>query len=185
MFPLKLADRLAKKTPQGVKTERQLTKVKIYRGLPVPRKESKTNAAAQRQNMSWTAKYAHLVELHTRPLAYRKEVILDSDGAEIQAEIAREKGVDVELAIAMVRDSVFVNPPECEVAILFSNDTDFEPVLEMLVQNRGRDSVEVARWCDNKHYPPDPPTVAGVKLRQHLLDHAFYKSVEDTTSYGY
>lgn len=185
VHPLKVATRLVKKPPAGVTTERSLTKVKLYRGLASPRKAPGTNAAAQKQHAAWRAGYEHLVEVNARPLAYRREHFIDSHGSEVEHEVAREKGVDVQLAIDLVRDTTFSDPPSCTTAVLFSEDTDFHPALELIVQKHGRDAVEVARWCSDRRYPPDPPRIAGVKLRQHLLDYTFYRSVEDATAYRY
>ena len=89
----------------------------------------------------------------------------------------------------MVRDSVFgSNPPECEVAILFSNDTPFRAAVHKMLrpESRTRFQSKSRGGVIRRHVSgPIHSTVVGVKLRQHrTLDHAFYKSVEDTTSYG-
>jgi len=162
-----------------------LERVKIYRGLPNARKDVRTNAAAQKQMNRWqTGVYATKIDVHTRPLAYRSERIIDDAGAEIFREIRREKGVDVELAIDLVRDTLFRKPQACDVAVVFSEDSDFHPAYEMILDAFGRDGLEIARWHDRDGYPPKPFEIRGVSVRQHLLDHAFFKSVEDKTAYG-
>jgi uncharacterized LabA/DUF88 family protein len=168
----------------GASADRQLEKVKIYRGLPNARKDPRTNAAAQKQKTRWeTGAHAGKVEVHTRPLAYRTEKLLDDAGAEILREIGREKGVDVELAIDLVRDMLFTNPPACDVAVVFSEDSDFHPAYELILETRGKDGLEIARWHDRDAYAPQPFEIKGVRVRQHLLDLAFFKSVEDKIAY--
>jgi uncharacterized LabA/DUF88 family protein len=182
--PLKTASGLARKVLPGASADRQLEKVKIYRGLPNARKDPRTNAAAQKQKTRWeTGAYAGKVEVHTRPLAYRTERLLDDAGAEILREVGREKGVDVELAVDLVRDMLFTDPPAGDVAVVFSEDSDFHPAYEMLLEARGKDVLEIARWRDRDAYAPKPFEIRGHTVRQHLLDHVFFKSVEDKTAY--
>lgn len=57
-------------------------------------------------------------------------------------EKPREKGVDVELAIDLVRLGLTT---EYEVAIVFSRDTDLLPAIE-LVADLPRVHIEVATW---------------------------------------
>lgn len=182
--PLKTATGLVRRTLPGAARDRELTKAKIYRGLPSARKDARTNAAAQKQISHWrTGIYASKVEVHSRPLAYRTERFLDEAGAEIFREIGREKGVDVELAIDLVRDMLFTDPPACDVAIVFSEDTDFHPAYQMILNSLGRDTLEIARWWDKGGYEPQPFDINGVKVKQHLVDQTFFRSVEDRTPY--
>ncbi len=183
VVPLRLATRLATRAVTGAKIGRELARVKVYRGLASPFKDKRTNAAAQRQHEAWKRVRPDLVEVHTRPLAYRKETIRTPLGEQVEKEVAREKGVDIQLAIDLLRDTLFDGSDRCDTAILFSQDTDFYPALELLISRRGKDAIELARWCGDRNHPPDPPIIGGVKMRQHLLDYSFYQSIEDRTSY--
>ena len=182
--PLKTATKLAARALPGADPDRKLETVKIFRGLPNARKDRRTNAAVQKQISRWSKPpYASRVEVHTRPLAYRTERVVDATGVEIWQEFGREKGVDVELAISLVRDTILTKPAACDVAIVFSEDTDFYPAYEMILDAAGKDVLEVARWHDPAGYAPDPPLIRGVRIRQHLLDQKFFHSVEDRTAY--
>ncbi|MDX6622979.1 MAG: hypothetical protein QOE75_911 [Solirubrobacterales bacterium] len=57
-----------------------------------------------------------------------------------------EKGVDVELALGTVEAVV---RGECDVAVLFSHDTDLLPVPETLTRLAGPQSVETAAWVSD------------------------------------
>ena len=58
-------------------------------------------------------------------------------------EPAVEKGVDVNLAVAAIEH---VLTDVCDVAIVFSHDTDLMPVPETIARLRGADRVETASW---------------------------------------
>src|SRR5690606_6925075 len=76
---------------------------------------------------------------HLRPLRY-------PHGASSQPV---EKGVDVELAIGAVEMTV---TDACDVAIIFSNDTDLLPAVEAITRLKGQAAVETAAWAsDNYH----------------------------------
>lgn len=65
---------------------------------------------------------------------YPKEI--DENGAPIRVRVKKieEKGSDVALAAFMVHDAA-VNP--ASIHVLFSNDSDFAPVLELIQNNLG------------------------------------------------
>lgn len=60
-----------------------------------------------------------------------------------------EKGVDVELAIGAVETTV---TNACDVAIIFSNDTDLLPAVEAIVRLKGRSAVETAAWKSDSYH---------------------------------
>jgi hypothetical protein len=59
---------------------------------------------------------------------------------------AREKGVDVKLAIDLVR---LADSPSFDVIVLASHDTDLEPALEMS-ESFGKAKIETAGWLGAK-----------------------------------
>ena len=63
---------------------------------------------------------------------------LASDGGEAEP---REKGVDVDMAIEALR---FVLADECDVAVLFTHDTDLRPAVEAIADLEGASAVETA-----------------------------------------
>jgi uncharacterized LabA/DUF88 family protein len=149
----------------------ELTTVQIHSGIPSQRKSPTTYAARRRQHAAWKM-LSSFVEIHTRTLATRR----DPSGN----EYAVEKGIDVALAIGMVRRVVFEKT--CDVVVLVSADTDLLPALELIIQRRGVKAVEVATW-DGPHRGPQPLAVAGHQVRQHRFDERLYRKLEDTTPY--
>jgi uncharacterized LabA/DUF88 family protein len=141
--PLLLASLLATNRPE----RGELTKVRIYTGRASQRHDPQTYAANRRQFAAWKASDPERVDLIARTLDY-------SLGR------PREKGVDVALAIDIVRTSLI--QPEHEVAVVVSADTDLLPALELLVAEGGEKSVEVASWT-GEYWPLNPyrwPAVA-------------------------
>jgi uncharacterized LabA/DUF88 family protein len=61
------------------------------------------------------------VSVYSRPLAYSDEDVTLPDGSTTTIRLPREKGVDVRLALDVVR---YARDGSYEVAILFSQDQD-------------------------------------------------------------
>ena len=93
-----------------------------------------------------------------------------------------EKGVDVAVAIGLVRHLLF--DKDCDTAVLVSADTDLLPALELIVAQLGPRVIEVAMW-DGPYQGPASLSLAGQPIRQHKLDENFYRSIEDKTPYGH
>jgi len=72
--------------------------------------------------MSWQA-----VEVFSRPLRYRNRVVRLPDGAEHAYLAAEEKGIDVRIALDVIR---LAHHREYDVALLFSQDQDLSEVAE-------------------------------------------------------
>lgn len=121
---------------------RELEYVKVYRGEPSARHSPVGQAACQRQVRFWAAQAA--VEPLTRPLKYYPAG-RNWRGQE-QWE-AREKGIDVLLALGLVLGAV---RDEFDVAIVVSGDTDLVPALETLCELGKR--CEVASWQPKRGY---------------------------------
>ena len=105
---------------------RELTEVRVYRGEPDAARSPTGQAACQRQVRFWNAQAS--VQAFTRPLNYR--VLEWRDGHPTRWDI-REKGIDVMIAVDMVRGAM---NDEYDVAILLSADTDLLPAADAVVR---------------------------------------------------
>lgn len=97
---------------------RRLTQVRIYTGVPTPSRDPSGNAATQRRIATWVAEKPEIVQVFPRPLRY-------------PPPRGREKGVDVELAVDLVRLAM---DDEFDVAVLASTDSDLKPALEFVAK---------------------------------------------------
>lgn len=164
--PLILARELAGDRVPG-QAEGRLVSLRIYSGQASQKHDPKTYAANRRQFQSWRNS-SDVVDVVTRTLDY-------SLGR------PREKGIDVKLAIDVVRMSL-INQ-EHDVAIVASADTDLLPALELIAEQRGAETIEVAAWR-GPNWSPSPLALAGQTIRQHLLARDKYNRVEDTRDYN-
>lgn len=143
----------------------ELVAARVYRGRPVPDHQPGAAAANDRQAAAWDRD--PIVTVVRRPLRY------PHDWPDTPA---REKGVDVALAIDFVRLSL---AREHDVAILVSRDTDLLPALETVVDLRAA-HVEVATWSGSNRLRFPDQNLPWC----HYLSEADYRSVEDATDYS-
>lgn len=108
-----------------------IEKIHVYRGQPSSEREVEAAARNKSQAASWEKD--RRVKVHTRTLRYPRDWP-DSP--------SREKGVDVMLAVTLVRASI---EKWADVLILASRDTDLLPALETARDIDGS-IVEVAGW---------------------------------------
>ena len=149
-------------------TGRTLVGVFVYRGLPSSRFDPKGFGAAERQIAHWQRE--GLVEAWSRPLNYR-----------VPSQ-PREKGVDVKIAIDMVAKAIH---DVYDVAILVSDDTDFVPALEAVMEIKGTTSAcEIATWVPAGNRPATPIRVPDRSVWAHRLTETDYGGVEDLTNYA-
>jgi uncharacterized LabA/DUF88 family protein len=111
-------------------TDRTLEQVRVYTGVPTPKNDRKGNAIMQRRLAAWVGDAPDKVEIFPRPLSY-------------PPPRGREKGVDVELAIDIVRLAL---DDAYDVAIVASADTDLVPALHFVVHRCEGKTVETATW---------------------------------------
>lgn len=130
VYPLRLAKALAKARPRDDQLS-ELKSVRIYTGRASQEQDPATYAANRRQFQAWKASDPDCVEVIARTLDYKLGQ-------------PREKGIDVQLAIDLVRLSLFEDAHD--VAVLVSADTDLLPALELIVKRRGVGAIEVATW---------------------------------------
>jgi uncharacterized LabA/DUF88 family protein len=155
-----------------VDAERRLTRVHAYRGEPDTARSPSAQAAAQRQMGAW--RLQSQVEPRTRPYRYRQ---LGRNRAGWVRWEAREKGIDVLIAIDMVMGAV---RDEYEVAVLASADTDLVPALESVLSLGKR--VEVAAWRPVRGQG-SRLTVTGRNIWCRRLDRGDFEEVRDDTDY--
>jgi uncharacterized LabA/DUF88 family protein len=111
---------------------RDLKQVRIYTGVPSNEKDKTGYQANQRRIASWKAEGSGLVEVFERTLKYAPR------------QPPREKGVDVLLAVDLVR--LALEDEGFDVAVLLSGDTDLVPAVEFVVDHKGSTSIESAMW---------------------------------------
>lgn len=144
----------------------ELKQVRVYRGRPNPERQPGAAGANDRQTQAW--RKSSLVHVTRRMLRY------PSDWPDQRAE---EKGIDVALAVDMMRLAIL--DKTIDAMILFSSDTDLLPAVETIVHNKIC-HVEVASW------------VKGNRLRFensqlpycHNIDESTFRTLEDTYDYA-
>jgi uncharacterized LabA/DUF88 family protein len=129
--PLMLAERIVSRR----RVESELVGVHVYRGRPLPQFQPKACSANDQLAAAWKASGADVVR---RDLRY----VVETDGS----WRSQEKGIDVALALGIVEHAL---SDEFDVAVVFSNDTDQLPTLE-LAFHRLTPKVEVACWSSAK-----------------------------------
>ncbi|WP_084010757.1 NYN domain-containing protein [Pseudofrankia sp. DC12] len=122
--------RVARRIVRGRRFDGELATVRVYRGRPSPDHQPVAARASDRQADRWSRDSR--VVLVRRQLRYPKAW---------PAEPAQEKGIDVALAVDLVR---LACEGAYDVGVLFSRDTDLVPALET-VRDLGC-HVEVASW---------------------------------------
>lgn len=125
-----------------------LSQVVVFRGLPGNKQQPDAYRRNLAQQSNWTRDPR--VEVHYRPLTYTTNY----DGS----WTAQEKGVDVQVAIEVVKA---IDSARFELVVLAAHDTDLIPALEYGFE-RERDgdlpAVETAGWtgCKRLRVPGHP-----------------------------
>jgi len=154
-----------------------LLRVHFYTGVP--------NAVDDaRWNHFWTHKLAAMgrqgVWVFSRPLRYRNQLIHLPDGSQITFLSGEEKGVDVRLALDVIR---MAHHEEFDVAIVFSQDQD---LLEVAGEMRAI-AREQARWIKVVSAFPFSPTTRnkrGIEKTDWVrIDRATYDACLDRRDY--
>lgn len=148
--------------------ERNLTEVRVYRGMPSPKWDPKGSGAADRQIALWRQNGP--VKVITRPLNYR------------DPNAPQEKGIDVQIAVDFVRLAIEGKEGRYDVGVLFSADTDLLPALEGVCELKGPQACEVAAWAPSTG-SPSVLRVKGQHIRYHYLDRTSYGRLHDPTNY--
>lgn len=160
--PLLLGERVLKQRAPGG----ELVEVRVYRGKPDPRKEPTLASFNDQHHSAWVKDPR--VTVIRRTLWYPRDW-----GQPGCYEAPREKGIDVALAIDLVRMGY---DKSYEVGIVFSRDTDLSPAIEM-VRDLRLAHVETAGW--------DSASRLRIKnVYHHSLDAEAFEAVKDRRYYG-
>lgn len=131
--PLALASRVCQRN--GF----HLHEIRFYTGIP-----SATDNAFW--NQFWSSKLLTLSRsgIHTfsRPLRYRRKTIQLADGIEYSVTMGEEKGIDVRMAIDIVR---LVRQNLVDVVLVFSQDQDFSEVADE-VREIAKEQKRWVKW---------------------------------------
>jgi uncharacterized LabA/DUF88 family protein len=145
--PLRVAQYLAAGNKRG--KDGKLVRLEIHRGLPDASFNSKGHGAADRQRQAWLA-LDPVVSVHLRPV----KLYDNGDGTKRE----EEKGIDVALAVSAL-EHILLN--KCEVAIIFSHDSDISPPVEAICRLKDAGvvsgAVETASWQSDLYYYRIPP----------------------------
>lgn len=113
----------------------QLDEIRFYTGIP----DAADNAF---WNHFWTAKLAQMgrdnITVYSRPLRYRNQTIRLPDGKTHTSLVASEKGIDVRLAIDIIR---LAHRGVFDVALVLSQDQDLSEVadeIRIIAQEQNR-----------------------------------------------
>jgi uncharacterized LabA/DUF88 family protein len=164
--PLRLAQVLAAGNDRG--SDGHLVRVEVHRGLPSSKRDRIGYGANRRQSQAWMKESPELVIPRLRPLRY------PDDGGQPE-----EKGIDVQLALSAVEHTL---TDKCEVAVIFSNDTDLVPAIEMITRITGRSHVETAAWTSEHHKSRLRPKP---EVFHHALTEDVFRSVETLINYAH
>ena len=165
--PIKLGELICRRSPAG--TERVLQDVRVYCGIAERRQDPVMFASRSNQCRSWAQTGA---SVFTRPLQYLPARFGNR-------EIAREKGIDVAIAVDFVAMAI---RGQFDVGILFSADTDLRPPLEFVAAEYPGLQVEVAAWMSGRNARRlnfDAPNETWC----HFLKESDYKAIRDLTNY--
>lgn len=135
-------------------------------------------------NHFWTAKLAQMgrvgVHTYSRPLRYRHQTVRFADGSEHSFLVAQEKGIDVRVALDIVR---LAQQRLYDVALVFSQDQDLSEVADEIRTI----AVSQERWIKIASAFPTSPTVRnrrGVNGTDWIpVDRHTYESCRDLRDY--
>ncbi len=168
--PMKYAQFIRDSAPAG--SMRHVEQVRLYTGLPDPNKEPKTYGACLKQINVW--QQAH-VKVISRPLKYPSNWPMEK---------ARQKGVDVALAIDFVALAL---DGKYDVGVIASTDTDLKPALEYVQQKCPYCFTEVTSW-DAKSFGSFPYntrlSIPGKNLWCTWVRKSNYDQIADLTDYN-
>ncbi len=91
------------------------------------------------------------IRVFSRPLRYRNQTITLPDGSQQSQLVGQEKGVDIRIALDIVRA---VRQSECDVAVVFSQDQDLSEVADEVRLI----AAQHDRWIKLVSAFPDSPT---------------------------
>lgn len=163
--PARIAEAAVKKrAPGGI-----ISQVRVYRGHPDPRREPRLAQVSDRQKNAWQS--------DGRVVVLRRTLKYPRGWEPHWQERPREKGVDVSLAVDLVRCAV---DGSCDVAMVVSRDTDLEPALEAAMELGRSMKIEASIWEGDSSLKI---THNGQKLRTHLMSRSDWSTCIDPRRY--
>jgi hypothetical protein len=169
--PYRVAKILAAGNGRG--DQATLVRVEIHRGLPSASKDPTGYGANRRQSAAWMRENVDVVIPRLRPLRYPPNY---------PVEPPVEKGVDVQLALAAVEHTTS-EPPLCDVAVVFSHDTDLVPVVQTISRLASASHIETAGWTSETYSAR--LRVPGARIFHHALTFDMYENVQDRVNYAH
>jgi hypothetical protein len=164
--PYRLGQLLAAANGRG--RDGRLVRVEAHRGLPSHKYDLPGYNAVRRQAKAWIADNPRVVVPRLRSLRYRN----------YPAQPPTEKGVDVALAVSAI-EAMLTN--RCDVAIVFSHDTDLLPVPEAIARLAGPDHVETASWTSSSFKQRLRPKAP---VAHHRITQRIFEAVETPVNYA-
>jgi uncharacterized LabA/DUF88 family protein len=145
-----------------------LTQVRVYTGVHTPQRRAKLHAMMQRRISAWIANNPEKIEVFPRPVKY------SPDGA-------REKGIDVEIAIDFVRLAL---ENAYDVGILLSADTDLVPALQFVADKfPEKRLITVGYAPDAGCQAPAPLDLPRGTVERRYMTRRDYERVSDHVDY--
>jgi uncharacterized LabA/DUF88 family protein len=138
---------------------RDLVAVRVFMGQPSQRYDPREYARALRQRQYWD-RSSEVIEIRHRTLRY------PPNWQPRDAERPREKGIDVLLAMELVRgasDPMYDCP--YDLAILVSGDTDLLPAVEFVIGQKGAHAIQCATPAPITDQDGRPLTAPPASLR--------------------
>jgi hypothetical protein len=148
-----------------------VVRVEIHRGLPSSSRDPIGYSANRRQSAAWMKENPEVVVPRLRPLRYPGSYEADQNPI--------EKGIDVQMALGAVEQVI---RRACDVAIIFTHDTDLLPAVEVIRRLKGPEHVETASWsshCFRRRLRQLPD------VHHHQLSGAVFQRVETPVNYAY
>jgi len=153
------------------------TAIRFYTGVP----DANDDAF---WNHFWVAKLGAMgrqdVAVFSRSLRYRNKTMLLPDGAEHSFLVGQEKGIDIRIALDVVRAS---RKSECDVAVVFSQDQDLSEVADE-VRTIAREQKRWFKIASAYPYSPTSQNRRGVNKTDWIrIDRALYDQCLDKADY--
>lgn len=146
LHPLHYANQVVAARNQAIRArdeqsaDAQLASVAVYRGLPSNKHAASAYRRSQAQLSEWTRDPR--VEVHYRPLRYHWEA---------DALCAQEKGIDVMVALRLVRAA---RERAFGLIVLATHDTDLEPAIDEACLVADGCKIETTGWRNAKRLRP-------------------------------
>ena len=155
----------------------QFLQARFYTGIPNPQDDAFWNHfwIGKLRALSWQG-----VHTYSRPLHYRNKRIKLPDGTEHTFLTGEEKGIDVRIALDVVR---MAHRREYDVALVFSQDQDLSEVADEIRVIAGEQQRWIKMACA---FPLSPTTIncRGINRTDWItIDRAIYDSCLDRRDY--